>query len=171
MLHRLFFAIFLGVLLVGLGQASAAPGDQPVMVNTKRLTLDTALRIAKAAIEHCRAEGVQVGVTVVDTSGDPWVVLRDVFAPDLTLTISRQKAYTAMAFNAPTSQLAERFTSPFSVAKVEGVLPAAGGLPITAGGATVGGIGVSGAPSGELDEQCAQAGIDAVRMDLEMAGM
>jgi uncharacterized protein GlcG (DUF336 family) len=30
-------------------------------------------------------------------------------------------------------------------------------------------VGVSGAPAGETDEECAQAGIDEVRMDLEMA--
>ena len=32
----------------------------------------------------------------------------------------------------------------------------------------LGGIGVSGAPSGEVDEKCATAGLDAVREDLEM---
>jgi uncharacterized protein GlcG (DUF336 family) len=30
-------------------------------------------------------------------------------------------------------------------------------------------VGVSGAPSGETDEECAQAGLDAVMDDLEMA--
>lgn len=163
-------AVFLAV-LVAASPIAAAQNGQPVMVEVKRLSLDTALRIARAAIEQCREEGVQVAVTVVDTGGDPQVVLRDVFAVDLTLKISRQKAYTAMAFNTPTSQLAKRFTEPFSVAKVEGVLPAAGGVPITAAGATIGGVGVSGAPSGATDEKCARAGIDAVQMDLEMAGM
>jgi uncharacterized protein GlcG (DUF336 family) len=46
---------------------------------------------------------------------------------------------------------------------------AAGGLPIQVGGALVGGIGVSGAPSGETDQACAQAAVDAVQMDLEMS--
>jgi len=32
-----------------------------------------------------------------------------------------------------------------------------------------GAVGVSGAPSGELDEQCARAGIAAVADDLEMS--
>jgi uncharacterized protein GlcG (DUF336 family) len=44
----------------------------------------------------------------------------------------------------------------------------AGGLPIQAGGQLLGGVGVSGAPSGKTDEQCAQAGIDLVLDDLEM---
>jgi len=44
----------------------------------------------------------------------------------------------------------------------------AGGIAINIGGSIVGGIGVSGAPYGEVDEKCATAGLDAVRDDLEM---
>jgi uncharacterized protein GlcG (DUF336 family) len=43
-----------------------------------------------------------------------------------------------------------------------------GGMPVEAAGALVGAIGVSGAPSGELDDACARTGIDAIQMDLEM---
>jgi uncharacterized protein GlcG (DUF336 family) len=43
----------------------------------------------------------------------------------------------------------------------------AGGLVIEAGGALVGGIGVSGAPRGELDDVCAATGIAAIRDGLE----
>lgn len=149
--------------------AAAAEPEQPVLVNIKRLSLDMALKAARAAIEQCRKEGVQVAVTLIDRGGHPQVVLRDVLAMDLALTVSRQKAYTAMSFNSPTSALGSRFTEPFSVGKVDGVLLAAGGLPIQAGGSIIGGIGVSGAPSGVTDERCARAGLDAVTADLEMA--
>lgn len=145
--------------------------DQPPMVNIKRLSLDIAMKMGKAAIDMCRKKGVQVAVTIIDRGGHPQVVLRDVLAMDLTLTISRQKAYTAMSFNSPTSKLTNRFPGQFSVGKVNGILIAAGGLPITAGGNILGGIGVSGAPSGETDESCAKAGIDAVSDDLEMSSM
>ena len=48
------------------------------------------------------------------------------------------------------------------IAPVPGIATFAGGLPIMTGsGAQIGGIGVSGASADE-DEQCAQAGIDAV---------
>ncbi|MDR9435642.1 MAG: heme-binding protein, partial [Thiohalophilus sp.] len=47
----------------------------------------------------------------------------------------------------------------------------AGGIPINVGGSIMGGIGVSGAPSGEIDEKCAEAGLAAVEMDLQMEGM
>ena len=35
----------------------------------------------------------------------------------------------------------------------------------------MGGVGVSGAPSGKTDEKCAEAGLEAVREDMEMEGM
>ena len=156
--------------LIGMSQTMAAE-QQPVVVDIKRMSLDTALRIAKATIDQCRKEGVQVAVTVVDRGGHPQVVLRDVLAQDLTLRISQMKAYTAMSFNMATSAMEGRFTSPFSIGKVEGIVVSAGGIPVTASGNIIGGVGVSGAPSGETDEKCAKAGVAAVADDLEMATM
>lgn len=143
--------------------------EQPMTINIKRLSMETALRIAQAAITQCRKEGVQIAVTVVDRGGHPQVVLRDVLAMDITGPISKQKAHTAMAFNTPLSELEDRFTKPFQVPKLDGLMVTAGGLPINIGGSILGGVGVSGAPSGKIDEKCAMAGIDAVRDDLEMA--
>lgn len=160
--------ICLPLLLAGASVVAAEQSAQPLTVNIQRLSLETALKVAQAAISQCRSEGVQIGVTVVDRGGHPQVVLRDVLAPDLTLTISRQKAYTAMSFAATTSSLEGRFTEPFSVGKVEGLVFAAGGVPIQAGGTLLGAVGVSGAPAGEIDERCAQAGVDAVADELEM---
>lgn len=158
--------------LAGLPRVAAAQdADQPMVISVKRMTTQTALRIAEAALHECRKQGVQVAVTVVDRNGNTQVVLRDVLAMDLTLRISYQKAYTAMSFNSPTSELTKRFSSPLSVAKVQGVLPAAGGVPIDAGGTILGGVGVSGSPSGLTDEKCARAGVAAVHADLEMSGM
>lgn len=147
--------------------AIAADKAPPATVPIPRLSMDLAMKMAKAGIDACRKQGLNVSVTVIDRGGHPQVVLRDTLAMDLTLAISRQKAYTAMSFNAPTSQLEGRFPGSYSVPKVEGVLIAAGGLPITGGGSIIGGIGVSGAPTGGQDEGCAQAAIDAIRFDLE----
>jgi uncharacterized protein GlcG (DUF336 family) len=130
---------------------------------------DLSAKIAQGAIEACRKAGFQIGVTVVDRSGDAVVVLRDTLAPRLTLEVSRQKAFTAVSMGAPLSSLENRFTKPFSVGKVEGLVLSAGGLPIQAGGAIVGAVGVSGAPGGEQDEACAQEGINAIQADLELA--
>lgn len=162
-------AVLLSMAIGTVPAGAWAENEQPVMVNLKRLSMETALKIAQAAIKQCRAEGVQIAVTVVDRGGHPQVMLRDVLAMDITVPISHKKAHTALAFNSTTSSLEGRFTSPHSVAKLDSLIISAGGVPIQAGGQIVGGVGVSGAPSGETDEKCAQAGVDAVTADLEMA--
>jgi uncharacterized protein GlcG (DUF336 family) len=147
---------------------AASNTGQPLTVNIKRLSLDTALRIGKAVIEKCRKEGVSVTVTVIDRGGDVQVVLRDTLAMDVSIAISKKKAYTAMEFNSPTSAMEDRFKGAYNVPKIDELLISAGGIPINIAGNIMGGIGVSGAPSGLTDEACAQAGLAAVQDDLEM---
>jgi uncharacterized protein GlcG (DUF336 family) len=146
--------------------AIPAPAQEPPMVSVKRLSLGTALAIAQGAIEECGKRGIQIAATVVDRDGTVQVQLRDTIAAPITVPISRQKAFTAVNFNAATSALGERADTP--IGRIDGLVMSAGGLPVQAGGALVGGVGVSGAPSGETDEECAQAGIDKVLDDLEM---
>jgi len=141
--------------------------EEAMVVSVKRLTMETALKIAQGTIDACRKKGIQVGVTVVDRSGNTQVVLRDVLAPDLTLGISYQKAYTAVSFLAATSALTSQGKS--ALAHVDNMFFGAGGLPVQAAGQFLGAVGVSGAPGGEIDEECAQAGLEAVVDDLEMS--
>lgn len=153
---------------VSLALATSSPLAEDAMVTQiKRMSLETATTIAQAAIAACRDKGIQIGVTVVDRDGIPQAALRDTIAPTITLPISKGKAYAAVMFNVPTSQLAERANTP--VGRTPGVVMSTGGLPIQVAGALIGGVGVSGAPSGETDAECAQAGVDAVMMDLEMS--
>jgi uncharacterized protein GlcG (DUF336 family) len=147
---------------------AATHTEQPLTVNIKRLSLDTALRIGKAAIEKCRKEGVGITVTVIDRGGNVQVVLRDTLAMDVSIAISKKKAYTAMEFNSPTSAMGDRFTGAYNVPKIDELVISAGGIPINIAGNIMGGIGVSGAPSGSTDEACAKAGLAAVQDDLEM---
>jgi len=149
------------------GLSFPAWSDEPLTVRVARLSLGTATRIATAALHHCRAQGIQVGVTVVDRNGIVQVALRDTLAPPITLEISRGKAYAAAMFGVPTSALNDRANTP--IGRVPGVVMSAGALPVEAGGVFYGAVGVSGAPSGTTDEACAQAGIDAVQADLEMS--
>jgi uncharacterized protein GlcG (DUF336 family) len=142
-----------------------------VVINSPRLSLETALKIAQATIAACQAEGVQIAVTVVDRSGHPQVILRDSRAMDLTLAVSQRKAYTALSFNMPLSEMGGRFDGAYAVPKLDALVVSAGGLPVRAAGILVGAVGVSGAPSGEQDERCAAAGIEAVQEDLDFVEM
>ncbi|MGD1990758.1 MAG: heme-binding protein [Chromatiales bacterium] len=145
---------------------SPALADDEMVVNIKRLSMETTQAMAMAAVEACREQGINVGVTVVDRNGIPQVMLRDTLAAHLTIEISKRKAYTAANFNAATSTLEDRANT--AVGRFDDLIMSAGGVPINVGGFIYGGIGVSGAPSGETDEVCAQAGLDAVAEDLEM---
>jgi uncharacterized protein GlcG (DUF336 family) len=153
-------------LALALGAAAPAGAGQPLAVSVRRLSLETALKAAQAAMARCRAEGLQVGVTVVTRDGQPQVMLRDVLAPELTLRVSRRKAYTAASFDSPTSRL--RSQAAGGLAHVPGLLFDAGAVPIDAAGMQFGAIGVSGAPSGLTDEACARAGAEAVQGELDM---
>jgi uncharacterized protein GlcG (DUF336 family) len=64
----------------------------------------------------------------------------------------------------------DRFTKPFAVGKVDGLVFSAGAIPIEAAGNIVGAVGVSGAATGEQDEACAREGLKAIAFDLDMAG-
>ena len=140
--------------------------DQAVAVDIKRLSMDTALSIASAAISECRKQGIQIGVVIMDRGGRTQVALRDTVAADITLRIAEEKAYAALSFNVPTSDLGARADSPLG--RLDGMVMLPGGLPVHAGGEIYGAVGVSGAPSGKVDEDCAKAGIKAVIDDLEM---
>ena len=149
----------------------AIAAELPVIVKIPRLTVEASGKIAHAAMDSCRKQGIQIGVTVVDRSGDTMVVMRDTLAPRVTLEVSRQKANTAVNFNAATSTMENRFTQPFSVGKVEGLVFSAGGIPIEAAGNIIGAVGVSGAATGAQDEACAKAGIQAIQFELETASL
>ncbi|MGB5833095.1 MAG: heme-binding protein [Thiohalocapsa sp.] len=147
--------------------AGPALAEDPMMVSVKRLSLETAQRIAEGAIDACREKGIQIGVTVVDRDGVIQTQLRDTIAAPITIPISFKKAYTAVNFNADTSALNERANTP--IGRLDFLVMSAGGATVQVGGSLVGGVGVSGAPSGETDEECAKAGVAAVQDDLEMA--
>lgn len=137
---------------------------------TRSLTPETALAAATQALKVCREQGYQVAVAVTDRSGVPQVMLRDRFAGSHTPDAALGKAYTAASFKMDTSSLAKatqatEITS--GIRHVNRILALGGGLPIESAGSLVGAIGVSGAPNGEADDACAQAGIDAILVDIE----
>lgn len=143
-----------------------AAEDEQHLVTYKLMTVDTALRAAQAAMEFCREKGYQVTVATVDRGGNVQVLLRDRFAGSHTPDTAIGKAATAVSFRTATTELADQVKSgdiPQGIRNIPGVIMVGGGLTIEAAGSIVGGIGVSGAPGGSLDEDCANAGIEAVQ--------
>ncbi|WP_123457557.1 heme-binding protein [Streptomyces sp. PanSC19] len=130
--------------------------------NTTRsthLTVEAATKAAQAALDAAEQENQRVSVAVVDRNGNTLVTLRGDGAGPQSYESAVKKAYTAVSWNAPTSVLAGRLTNAPTLKDIPGTLFLAGGAPVTAKGAPIAGIGVAGAPSGDLDEKFAQAGV------------
>ena len=143
----------------------ALAGDDALVVY-KSLSPEVALEATQAALKKCRDNGFQVAVVVVDRFGQPQVLLRDRYAGLPAADIATAKAYTALSFRRSTAELAKMVRDgqmDGNLARMPRIAMLAGGLPIETGGTLLGGIGVSGAPGGDKDEECAKAGLDAVR--------
>lgn len=134
------------------------------------MTPETALKAAEAALARCRQNGHQVAVAVTDRTGLLQVLLRDRFAGAHTVEVAMRKAWTAASFRIPTRDLGAETQPGQPMSGLRGasqVLPIGGGLPVEAGGSTLGAIGVSGAPGGDADDACARAGIEAITDAIE----
>ena len=133
------------------------------------LTPDVALKLATAARESCNEQGYQVAVAVVDRSGLLQAFVRDRFATPHTVEVAERKAWTALSFRIPTSEMEKATnheTTMMGIRHASNALMVGGGLPIEAAGSLLGGIGISGAPGGDLDEACAADGLLAIEDDL-----
>ncbi|MFE3994542.1 heme-binding protein [Streptomyces goshikiensis] len=142
--------------------APAAPAKDKNFTTSTHLTIDAASRAAQAALAAAEKEGQKVTVAVVDRSGNTLVTLRGDGAGPQSYESAQRKAFTAVSWNAPTSVLAGRLAQAPNLKDIPGTLFLAGGAPVQASGAPVAGIGVAGAPSGDLDEKFAKAGVDSL---------
>lgn len=160
-----------GAVALLLSMLAPAAGASDALVTVRQLAPETALKAAQAALLHCRARGYSVGVAVVDRGGLAQVFLRDRFGGAHTLDTALNKAWTAASFRITTTALAAETQAgrPMSaIRQIPRVAALGGGLPIEAGGTVVGAIGVSGAPGGDADDDCAKAGIQAIQADIEL---
>ncbi|MFF3216530.1 heme-binding protein [Streptomyces sp. NPDC002886] len=170
-------AVALGAGAFGAVSASAAPASAPVaapaavakkdggkknFTTSTHLTIDAATRAAQAALDAAESENQKVTVAVVDRNGNTIVTLRGDGAGPQSYESAQRKAYTAVSWNAPTSVLAGRLAQTPNLKDIPGTLFLGGGTPVQADGAPVAGVGVAGAPSGDLDEKFAKAGVDAL---------
>jgi uncharacterized protein GlcG (DUF336 family) len=134
----------------------------------KLLPAALAVEVAQTAITTCKAQGYNVTVSIVDRSGLPQLLIAGDSAGTLTREVARRKAYTAATLRVSTADFAKRVAGGgFNPAVFDNQLvTAVGGVPIKVGDETIAGLGVSGAPGGDKDEACADAGLAKVRDQL-----
>jgi uncharacterized protein GlcG (DUF336 family) len=142
---------------------AVVPPVHAQLADAKVLTSEAVRAMVAAATDHAVKNGWAVSIAVVDANGDLLAFRRLDGASLASIDISQGKARTAARIRRPTKTLADALAEGrTALLSIPGIVALQGGLPVTVGTATIGGIGVSGATS-EQDEQVAQAGLAALK--------
>jgi uncharacterized protein GlcG (DUF336 family) len=152
----------LSVTLIGPGYAQTPQVE-------KNVSMKMALMIMDGVIEQCTKDGYKVSIAIVDKGGNVAASLRGDGTNPHTMEFARLKAYTART-RGQTSLEFKNLTDKAENAylkQIPNVVAVGGGVPIKVGTEVIGAVGVSGAPGGEKDEVCANAGIAKVAGSLQ----
>jgi uncharacterized protein GlcG (DUF336 family) len=133
------------------------------------ISIDVARRILEASKQRARELRSPVSIAIVDAGGH-LVIFERMMSPYgwATVEISIAKASTAVMFNQATDAVAQwgsaipGFASSMATMTHGQFIMAAGGWPIRMGGATIGGIGISGGNAPGRDDEIARAGLAAL---------
>src|ERR1700731_3406139 len=164
------YALAAAAALLGFTGVDARAPDPLPTESHKVLTAALALEAAEAAVASCKAQGYNVTVTIVDRNGTPKVILVGDGARPLTLEVTRRKAYTSAMQRVSTGDFTKRVSTPgaFNPGQFDSQLTTGlGGLPIKAGEDTTAGTAAAGAPGGDKDEACANAGLAKISDQLK----
>lgn len=157
-------AVFASASVFVIGPASAqAP------LTEKNVSMGLSLAIIEGALGQCTKDGYKVSVVIVDKGGNVAASVRGDGTGPHTMEFARLKAYTARTRNQTSLQTMKLLEDPANafIRQIPNVVGVGGGVPIKAGSETIGGVGVSGAPGGEKDEVCANAGLAKVEAALK----
>ena len=162
-----------GLQAVALALAAAATGVQAQgLVTTHKLSAALANELVGDSVAICAKNGYKVVAVVVDLDGVRQAVLRGDGAPIHSMDNAYYKAYTIASVGLSrkeesTKQIADRMAKAAPTTVPQTPLPnvtyAQGAIAIMAGGNTFGGLGVSGAPCGNFDEECARGALAKIK--------
>ena len=162
-------AVLISLVVAG---AAATGARAQGLVQTQKLSASLANELVGESVAICAQKGYRVVAVVVDLDGVRQAVLRGDGAPIHSLDNAFFKAYSAASLTLgrkedSTRAVAERMAKAAPTTVPQTPLPnvtyAVGGLTIMAGGAAIGAVGVSGAPGGQFDEECARAALAKIR--------
>src|SRR5438128_5066010 len=157
-------AVFV-LIVVGTSTGAWAQG----LVTIQKLSAQLANELVGESVANCAQKGYAVTAVVVDLDGARQAMLRGNGAPIHTLDNAFYKAYSAASLTLArkedsTKAVADRMAKAPATTVPQTPLPnvtyAVGGVTIMAGGHA---IGVSGAPGGQFDEECARAAIAKIQ--------
>jgi uncharacterized protein GlcG (DUF336 family) len=147
------------------------PASAQVARSGYALPLDLAMEAAAEAIRSCEASGYNVSATIVDASGVVKLQAKGDHSTIHTKDSSFRKAYTVVTmgpifkFDATSRfvELVAKNPSGAALNSLPDILALSGGVAIKRGDEIIAGLGVGGAPGGDKDEACAEAGATKIR--------
>ena len=142
-----------------------APAPPPPPPYGPGITLDQAKKAMAGAEAEAKKNNWPVVITILDSGGNVVLVQRLDGAQFGSVEVSRDKAYSAVAFRRPTKAFEDVLAqggAGMRLLNLKGASLLDGGLPIVVDGKIVGGIGVSGV-TGAQDAQIGKAGVDALK--------
>jgi uncharacterized protein GlcG (DUF336 family) len=163
-MRRVSLAVFASATVLAAGPASAqAPQVE------KNISMAMAMTVMQGALDQCTKDGYKVSVVIVDKGGNVAGSIRGDGTGPHTMEFARMKAYTARTRNQTSLQTMKLLEDPANafIRQIPNVVGVGGGVPIRVGSEVIGAVGVSGAPGGEKDEACANAGIAKVEAALK----
>ena len=158
-------ALTLAMVVAGAVQAQG-------IVTTHKISAALANELVGDSVAQCAKNGNKVWAVVVDLDGVRQAVLRGDGAPIHSQDNAYYKAYTLASMGlarkeTSTKQIQDRMAkaqpSTVPTFPLPNITYAQGALAIVANGETIGALGVSGAPGGNLDEACASFALDKVK--------
>jgi len=142
------------------------------IVTTHKISAALANELVGDSVAQCAKNGYKVWAVVVDLDGVRQALLRGDGAPIHSQDNAYYKAYTLASMGlarkeTSTKQIQDRLTkaqpSTVPTFPLPNITYAQGALAIVANGETIGALGVSGAPGGNFDEDCARFALDKVK--------
>ena len=163
------FVLVLGVAVQAWAQT---PSPAQGLLTVQKLSAALANELVGESVAACAQKGYAVTAVVVDLDGVRQAMLRGNGAPIHTLDNAFYKAYSSASLTLArhedsTKVVADRMAKSAPTTVPQTPLPnvtyAVGGVAIKAGETIIGGIGVSGAPGGQFDEECARAALAKIK--------
>jgi len=158
-------AVALAMVVAGAVQAQGT-------VTIHKISAALANELVGDSVAQCAKNGYKVWAVVVDLDGVRQALLRGDGAPIHSQDNAYYKAYTLASMGlarkeTSTKQIQDRMAkaqpSTVPAFPLPNITYAQGALAIIANGETIGALGVSGAPGGNFDEDCARFALDKVK--------
>ena len=165
MTRQRLLSLAIGTALVFTAATAGAQAPPPPPAYGPGITLDQAKKAMAGAEAEAKKNNWPVVITILDSGGNVVLVQRLDGAQFGSVEVSRDKAYSAVAFRRPTKAFEDGLAqggANLRLLNLRGASMLDGGWPIVIDGKIVGGIGVSGV-TGAQDAQIGKAGVDALK--------